>query len=78
MSIRFAAAFAPIHADNAANAHSRTKAEGSGATRGSRPPAWLPAADWSDTLPSCFRSEAFAEDLPEHAPPAGSDGLAAA
>ncbi len=29
-----------------------------------------PAAPWIDTVPACFRSEAFAEDLQ---PPEGSD-----
>jgi hypothetical protein len=33
-----------------------------------------PGADWADTVPACFRSEAFAEDLapgdPGPAPPA--------
>jgi len=65
---RFASAFAPTLADKAANGPHKPTADGSGAERGSRAPAWLPAADWPDTLPSCFRSEAFAEDLPEQAP----------
>jgi hypothetical protein len=30
-----------------------------------------PAPDWSDTVPVCFRSEAFAEDL-QVAPPKGA------
>ncbi len=25
----------------------------------------LPPPDWSDTVPACFRSEAFPEDLPD-------------
>jgi hypothetical protein len=29
-----------------------------------------PAPDWSETLPACWRSEAFAEDLAD-VPPAG-------